>query len=79
MLWVWGDNLGISPFWSGIVARQYTFRAYLVKAGGVADKLLLPDAGLKGNIHMMMMMDRNSVEIAALIQRWLYKQGLMKP
>lgn len=78
MLWVWGDNLGTSPFWSGIVARQDTFRANLAKAGGVADKLLLPDAGLKGNTHMMMM-DRNSDEIAALIQQWLSRQGLMKP
>lgn len=77
MLWVWGDNLGKYPFWSGIVARQEKFRTNLAQAGGVADKLLLPDAGIKGNTHMLMM-DQNSDQVAALIQQWLAKQGVMK-
>jgi hypothetical protein len=32
--------------------------------------------GIKGNTHMMMM-DRNSDDIARLISDWLGKQGLM--
>jgi hypothetical protein len=32
--------------------------------------------GIKGNTHMMMM-DRNSDDIARLISNWLTKQGLM--
>jgi hypothetical protein len=37
----------------------------------------LPQAGIRGNTHMMMM-DRNSDQVAALIQRWLEQKGLMK-
>ena len=43
----------------------------------MGDKLLLPDAGVKGNSHMMMM-DQNSDQVAALIQQWLVKQGMLK-
>ena len=43
----------------------------------MGDKLLLPDAGVKCNSHMMMM-DQNSDQVAALIQQWLVKQGVMK-
>lgn len=78
MLWVWGDNLEKYPFWGGIVDRQERFRKGLVAAGGTGDLLKLPDAGVRGNSHMLMM-DRNSDEIAARIQAWLEKQGLMKP
>ncbi len=77
MLWVWGDYTDRYPFWQGIVARQEKFRANLAKAGGTADRLSLPEAGIAGNTHMMMM-DRNSDEIAARIQQWLVKQGLAK-
>ena len=34
-------------------------------------------AGVKGNSHMMMM-DTNSDQVAALIQQWIEKQGLMQ-
>ena len=35
----------------------------------------LPDIGLKGNSHMIMM-DRNSDQVADLIQKWLLGKGL---
>ena len=41
-----------------------------------ADAFDLPAMGVKGNTHMLMM-DRNSDQIAALIHGWLAKQGLM--
>jgi len=34
-------------------------------------------AGIRGNSHMLMT-DRNNLEVAALIQRWLEKQGLYR-
>jgi hypothetical protein len=37
----------------------------------------LPKVGLKGNSHMIMM-DKNSDQVAALIQDWLQKKGLYK-
>lgn len=46
------------------------------KAGRVADKLLLPDAGVPGNSHMMM--NQNSGQAAKLTQQWLARQGVMK-
>ena len=71
MLWVWGDSLGKNPFWAGIVAYQDKFRENLAQAGGVADKLLLPEAGVIGHSHMMM--GQNSDQVAGLIQPWLIK------
>ena len=45
--------------------------AKLVKeAGGRGSFLLLPEAGLKGNSHMMMM-DKNNLQVAALIRKWV--------
>jgi pimeloyl-ACP methyl ester carboxylesterase len=75
MLWVWGDNLDRFAFWGRIVAQQEKFRAGLVQAGGIGDRIVLPEIGIKGNSHMLMM-DRNSDQVAALIDRWLAAQGL---
>jgi pimeloyl-ACP methyl ester carboxylesterase len=76
MLWLWGDNLDAYTFWRGVRVRQEQFRQELRAAGGIADEIDLPQLGIRGNSHMMMM-DRNSDEIAALIQQWLQKQGLV--
>jgi hypothetical protein len=35
----------------------------------------LPDIGLKGNSHMVMM-DKNSDQVADVIQKWLVAKGL---
>jgi hypothetical protein len=37
----------------------------------------LPKVGIKGNSHMIMM-DKNSDEVAAYIQAWLARQGLFR-
>ena len=37
----------------------------------------LPDLGIKGNTHMPMM-DKNSDQVAQVIQDWMAKQGLMR-
>jgi pimeloyl-ACP methyl ester carboxylesterase len=77
MLWVWGDNLDKFPFWGRIAAQQEKFRANLVRAGGIGERVAMPDLGIRGNSHMLMM-DRNSDHIAALIDQWLARQGLKK-
>jgi pimeloyl-ACP methyl ester carboxylesterase len=77
MLWVWGDNLGKFPFWGRIAAQQDKFRANLLQAGGTADRIVLPEVGMQGNSHMLMM-DRNSDQIAGLIDRWLARRGLKR-
>lgn len=77
MLWVWGDHTDQSPFWQSIVQRQETFRQNLQAAGGKADALFLPQASIRGNSHMVMM-DRNSDQVAERIQVWMNSAGLMR-
>ncbi|PLC55296.1 esterase [Pollutimonas nitritireducens] len=77
MLWVWGDNTEQSAFWQAIVQRQETFRSRLQAAGGKADVLRLPQAGMRGNSHMIMM-DKNSDQVAERIQVWMTSAGLMR-
>jgi len=76
-LWVWGDNINDVPFWANIYKKQEAFRSAIISKGGQADLLNLPAEGIKGNSHMMMM-DRNSDQIAGLIQKWLTAKGLTK-
>ena len=45
--------------------------------GGKIDFVSLPDKGIKGNTHMLMM-DTNSDQIAELVQKWMADKGLMK-
>ena len=49
----------------------------IAAAGGNVRVVNLPQAGIRGNSHMLMM-DRNNQEVAALIQQWLEKQGLYR-
>ena len=49
--------------------------AFLTWAGVDHDFQRLEDAGLTGNSHMIMM-ERNSADIAALLTQWLAKRGL---
>ena len=44
-------------------------------AGGSVDVDELPKMGIKGNSHMVMM-DKNSDQVAGVIQDWLVKKGL---
>jgi pimeloyl-ACP methyl ester carboxylesterase len=72
MLSVWGDNSEGAPGPNGNDRRNgcATTIAALRDAGGTAKFLLLPEAGLKGNSHMMMM-DKNNLQVAEVILKWL--------
>ena len=50
-----------------------TYAEAFKAAGGSLDLVDLPDAGIKGNSHMVMM-DKNSDQVADLIQKWLVEQ-----
>jgi hypothetical protein len=72
LLSVWGDNSRGAPGPNGDERRDgcaATVNA-IKSTGGAAKFLLLPEAGHKGNTHMLMM-DRNNLEIADLIIGWL--------
>ena len=73
---VWGDNFAKNEAWERLLPSTHRFRDALVAAGVKADVLNLPAMGLKGNSHMLMM-DRNSDQIAGLINDWLVRQGVM--
>jgi pimeloyl-ACP methyl ester carboxylesterase len=76
-LFVWGDRLDESPFWTSVSGQLSKYHQAVAQQGGVADWMSLPQAGIKGNSHMLMM-DRNADQIAQRIQTWMSQQGLMK-
>jgi hypothetical protein len=74
---LYGDFIDRSPRWPKMRQFGVDFAAAVRAAGGRADVVDLPTVGIRGNSHMMMM-DRNNAEIAALIQDWLARQGLVE-
>lgn len=75
VMMIYGDNAKDHPRWSKIRQGGVDYAAALKAGGGTVDVVDLPDAGLKGNSHMVMM-DQNSDKVADLIQAWLVKRGL---
>ena len=74
---VYGDNAKDHPRWSKIRQGGVDYAGVLKAAGGSIDVVDLPDAGIKGNSHMVMM-DKNSGQVADLIQKWLVGKGLVE-
>ena len=75
ILVVYGDNARDHPRWSKIRQGGVDYAAVLKSAGGSIDVIDLPDVGIKGNSHMIMM-DKNSNVVADVIQKWLVGKGL---
>jgi len=75
VLVIYGDNAKDHPRWSKIRAGGVAYFDVLKGAGGSVDVVDLPDIGIKGNSHMMMM-DKNSDQIADVIQKWLISKEL---
>jgi len=73
---VWGDFRDKVAVWQRIQINPGKYREALLAAGGKADVFDLPAMGIKGNTHMLMM-DRNSDEVAKLVSDWIAKQGLV--
>src|SRR5262249_61811499 len=73
---VWGDYRDKVAVWQKLPIAPTKYRDALVAAGGKADVFDLPAMGVKGNTHMMMM-DRNSDDVAKLVHDWIAKQGLV--
>ena len=77
ILAIYGDNIALDSRWPQIQKNGVDFLSEVWKAGGKVNVVDLPDIGMRGNSHMLMM-DRNNLEVAAVIQEWLAKQGLWK-
>jgi pimeloyl-ACP methyl ester carboxylesterase len=76
-LFVWGDYIEDSPMWVQMTGNIARYRDAVRAAGATVEWLDLPAAGIKGSSHMIMM-DRNSDAVAALIQDWIGRHELMR-
>jgi pimeloyl-ACP methyl ester carboxylesterase len=74
---IYGDNIDKSPNFSEQRAANVKMAALAKTAGGGIDIINLPDRGIKGNTHMMMM-DKNNNVVAGVIQDWLAAKGLVE-
>ena len=77
ILTIYGDFINQDSRWPTIRNNQLALNQKYIEAGGSVDVINLPEIGLKGNSHMMMM-DRNNLQIADLIEGWLKKKGFTK-
>ncbi len=78
ILILWGDNVEKHEIWRRQQPLSSAFARDLAARGGNVQWLALPQMGVAGNSHMLMM-DSNSDEIAALIQDWMNRHHLMLP
>jgi pimeloyl-ACP methyl ester carboxylesterase len=73
---IYGDNAKEHPRWGQIRRNVHGYAELIKAAGGSVDLIDLPDIGIKGNTHMMMM-DKNSDQVADVIQKWLAAKGFV--
>jgi hypothetical protein len=72
---IYGDNAKDHPRWGKIRQNVHDYAGLIKQAGGSIETIDLPDIGIRGNTHMMMM-DKNSDQIADIMQKWLVAKGL---
>jgi hypothetical protein len=77
VLAIYGDYIEQDARWPTIRANGVKFYDAVRAAGGSADLVDLPKVGIKGNSHMVMM-DKNNLAVAELIQDWLARRGLYR-
>lgn len=73
---IYGDNAKDHPRWGKIRQNVVNYVGAIREAGGKAEVIDLPDIGIKGNTHMVMM-DKNSDEVAEVMQKWLVSKGFV--
>ncbi|HEY0223205.1 MAG TPA: esterase [Pseudolabrys sp.] len=77
VLMIFGDNVDEHPRWAAFKKIDTDYANAIRAAGGTVDWINLPEIGIKGNSHMMMQ-DRNSDQVAGVIQKWLVDKGLVE-
>jgi hypothetical protein len=71
LLTMFGDFFGSTVGdWPGRMAECVEAVTRIKGAGGVAENIFLPDRGIRGNSHMLMM-DLNNQQLADIILAWL--------
>lgn len=69
-LFVWGDYAEDHWFWKGPVRASRAYSERIASAGVDTTFTLLPQRGIRGNTHMLML-DRNSDTVLAIVGEWL--------
>ena len=67
---MFGDYIGKSTFWQRSLDSCNRYVQAINAAGGDATLMHLPAMGIVGNSHMVMQ-DKNSLQVAELIDRWI--------
>jgi hypothetical protein len=75
---LFGDYVDLSPRWAPRLKGCRAFVEAANAAGGKAELLVLPDIGIHGNSHMLMQ-DKNSLQIAALLAVWIERHVGPRP
>jgi len=78
VLMMFGDNVDLHPRWVAYRKLDLDYASAVRAAGGSVDVVELPDLGIRGNSHMVMM-DKNNDAVADVIARWLADKGFMSP
>ncbi len=73
---IYGDHL--SGSWLSSLANCQSYAAAIKAAGGDVTLIHLPDIGIHGNSHMMML-DMNNLQVADVIINWIEKHVDEKP
>src|SRR5437764_619164 len=76
MVVIYGDNAKDHPRWGKIRQNVVNYAGAVREAGGKVDVIDLPDIGIKGNTHMVMM-DKNSDAVADVMRKWLTSKGFV--
>lgn len=77
VLAVYGDFIDQDARWPTIKGNGIRYYDAIRAVGGNVTVVDLPQVGIRGNSHMMMM-DKNNVEVAGVINRWLGERGLWR-
>ena len=78
---LWGDFIKVPELCAWTKAAYFTiypeYFRIMKGLGAPVEWINLPEQGIYGNTHLLMM-DRNSVQVAEVVQQWMTSAGLMK-
>jgi len=75
LLLVYGDYIDLDARWVAYRKAALAYADGMRAAGGKVDVVSLPERGITGNSHMIMM-DKNSRAVLDVIAKWLVDNGL---
>jgi pimeloyl-ACP methyl ester carboxylesterase len=75
LLLLYGDYIDQDPRWVAYRKAALAYVEGMRAAGGKVDVVSLPERGIKGNSHMLMM-DKNNRAVFDVIAKWLVDNGL---